>query len=109
MITVDGTACRNNGHLGNVYSDVFKLPKEWHICTRRSCSCGADMQLRKVKDVRYIPNTYLDIPDNLVDSMEEPVYSAPIHQDIHRSHPLTLTWDFGLAQFCLRRSGEIFL
>lgn len=90
-----GAACRNNGHLGNVYNRDFQLPQEWHVCTRRSCSCGADMQLRKVKDERYIPNTYLDIPDNLVDSLEDPVYSAPVHQDIHRNHPLTLTWDLG--------------
>ena len=90
-----GAACRNSGHLGNVYDQGFFLSGKWHLCTRSSCSCGADMQLRKVKDPRYIPQTYLDIPDDLVTDLKDPVYAAPVHQDVHRTHPLTLTWDIG--------------
>lgn len=90
-----GGACRNNGFLGNVYERVYRLNHSWHRCTRASCSCGADMQLRKVKDLKDIPLTYKDIPRNMVNDISEPTYAAPVHQDVHRKHPLTLTWDIG--------------
>jgi MoaA/NifB/PqqE/SkfB family radical SAM enzyme len=53
------------------------------------------MQIRKVNDMRFLERTYEDIPDRLVESMSDAVYVAPIHQDIHRKYPRTLTWDLG--------------
>ncbi len=90
-----GGACRNNGHLGNVYEKSFFLKNEWHKCTRVLCNCGADMQIRKAKDKKYIPLTFEEMPAKKVTHLEEPVYVAPIHQEMHKKHPLTLTWDLG--------------
>ncbi len=91
-----GGACRNSGFLGNVFEKAYYLNKSWHTCTRKMCSCGADMQVRKVKEDKYIQKTYKDMPTNrIVQSITKPVYMAPVHQEMHRRHPLTLTWDLG--------------
>lgn len=90
-----GAACRNNGHLGNVYDRSYFLPGTWHTCTRAACSCGADMQIRKVLDEKFISETYNDISDKIVSQVQNPVFSAPVHQEVHRKYPRTLTWDLG--------------
>lgn len=90
-----GGACRNNGYLGNVYDQVYYLPSEWHKCTRRACSCGADMQIRKVKDLAHKDLTYRKEPGPIVEKVDQPVFAAPIHQSIHDKYPTAITWDLG--------------
>jgi MoaA/NifB/PqqE/SkfB family radical SAM enzyme len=52
MINWDGevhrATCRVGGSLGNIYKDTFEAPKEWVTCTRRWCTCAADIPLTKV-------------------------------------------------------------
>jgi MoaA/NifB/PqqE/SkfB family radical SAM enzyme len=51
MINWDGevhrATCRVGGSLGNVYTSSIKLPEEWVICTRKWCTCAADIPLSK--------------------------------------------------------------
>jgi MoaA/NifB/PqqE/SkfB family radical SAM enzyme len=51
MINWDGevhrATCRVGGSLGNIYKDNFKVPTEWINCTRKFCTCAADVPLSK--------------------------------------------------------------
>ena len=51
MINWDGevhrATCRVGGSLGNIYHGTFKQPKEWTICTRKWCTCAADIGITK--------------------------------------------------------------
>lgn len=90
-----GGACRNSGHLGNVYEQSYHLKKEWHVCTTNMCHCGADMQVRKVKDLKDKAKTYQKPEGPFVSTMNDASIVAPVHQQMHKLHPLTLTWDLG--------------
>ncbi len=52
MINWDGdvhrATCRVGGSLGNIYQGTFEQPKEQVICTRKWCTCAADIPLTKV-------------------------------------------------------------
>lgn len=52
MINWDGevhrATCRVGGSLGNIYIGTFKQPKEWITCTRKFCTCAADIPLTKI-------------------------------------------------------------
>jgi MoaA/NifB/PqqE/SkfB family radical SAM enzyme len=54
MINWDGevhrATCRVGGSLGNIYNGSFEQPKEWVICTRKFCTCAADIPLSKLKN-----------------------------------------------------------
>tara|TARA_B110000503_G_scaffold5314_1_gene7121 strand:- start:1888 stop:2799 length:912 start_codon:yes stop_codon:yes gene_type:complete len=51
MINWDGevhrATCRVGGSLGNIYSGTFEVPTEPIICTRKWCTCAADIPLTK--------------------------------------------------------------
>lgn len=51
FIDMDGdvwtASCRVGGKLGNVFED-FNVPNNWIDCTRKVCSCGADLFIPKV-------------------------------------------------------------
>lgn len=51
MINWDGevhrATCRVGGSLGNIYKGTFEQPKEWITCTRKFCTCAADIPLTK--------------------------------------------------------------
>jgi MoaA/NifB/PqqE/SkfB family radical SAM enzyme len=53
MINWDGevhrATCRVGGSLGNIYEGSFEQPEDWIICTRKFCTCAADIPLSKVK------------------------------------------------------------
>jgi MoaA/NifB/PqqE/SkfB family radical SAM enzyme len=53
MINWDGevhrATCRVGGSLGNIYNGSFKQPDEWITCTRKWCTCAADIPLSKLK------------------------------------------------------------
>ena len=53
MINWDGevhrATCRVGGSLGNIYDGTFEQPQDAVICTRRWCTCAADIPLTKVK------------------------------------------------------------
>lgn len=53
MINWDGevhrATCRVGGSLGNIYNGTFTIPSEPIICTRKWCTCAADIPLTKVK------------------------------------------------------------
>jgi MoaA/NifB/PqqE/SkfB family radical SAM enzyme len=52
MINWDGevhrATCRVGGSLGNIYEGTFVAPEESIICTRKWCTCAADIPLTKV-------------------------------------------------------------
>jgi len=54
MINWDGevhrATCRVGGSLGNIYNGSFEVPKDPIICTRKWCTCAADIPLTKVKE-----------------------------------------------------------
>lgn len=51
MINWDGevhrATCRVGGSLGNIYKGTFKQPDNWITCTRKWCTCAADIPLSK--------------------------------------------------------------
>ena len=51
MINWDGevhrATCRVGGSLGNIYEGDFEPPEEWVTCTRKFCTCAADIPLSK--------------------------------------------------------------
>jgi MoaA/NifB/PqqE/SkfB family radical SAM enzyme len=53
MINWDGevhrATCRVGGSLGNIYNGSFDYPTQSIICTRKWCTCAADIPLTKVK------------------------------------------------------------
>ena len=53
MINWDGevhrATCRVGGSLGNIYKGTFELPIDSITCTRKWCTCAADIPLTKVK------------------------------------------------------------
>jgi len=53
MINWDGevhrATCRVGGSLGNIYNNTFKLPEEPVVCTRKWCTCAADINITKWK------------------------------------------------------------
>ena len=54
MINWDGdvhrATCRVGGSLGNIYQGDFEIPEQAIICTRKWCTCAADIPLTKVKE-----------------------------------------------------------
>jgi MoaA/NifB/PqqE/SkfB family radical SAM enzyme len=54
MINWDGevhrATCRVGGSLGNLYTGTFEQPKENVTCTRKWCTCAADIPLTKTKN-----------------------------------------------------------
>ena len=49
-----GASCEQGGKLGNVFTE-FKLAKEWPLCYKDICSCGADLFIPKVQNAKYVP------------------------------------------------------
>ena len=53
MINWDGevhrATCRVGGSLGNIYTGTFSLPNETVTCTRKYCTCAADVNITKWK------------------------------------------------------------
>jgi MoaA/NifB/PqqE/SkfB family radical SAM enzyme len=53
MINWDGevyrATCRVDGSLGNIYKDTFSAPSDPVLCSRKFCTCAADIPLTKVK------------------------------------------------------------
>lgn len=51
MINWDGevhrATCRVGGSLGNIYNGTFMQPFDWITCTRKFCTCAADIPLTK--------------------------------------------------------------
>jgi len=54
MINWDGevhrATCRVGGSLGNIYEGSFEPPEKWVTCTRKWCTCAADIPLTKVNE-----------------------------------------------------------
>lgn len=52
MINWDGevhrATCRVGGSLGNIYDNSFEVPAEPIVCTRKWCTCAADIPLTKI-------------------------------------------------------------
>lgn len=40
--------CRVGGSLGNIYNGSFEIPQETIVCTRKWCTCAADIPITKV-------------------------------------------------------------
>jgi len=47
---VHRATCRVGGSLGNIYNGTFEQPEEWVNCTRKWCTCAADIPLSKIKN-----------------------------------------------------------
>lgn len=58
FIDMDGfvwtASCRVGGRLGSVWDD-FNVPDDWINCTKNVCSCGADLFIPKVSEVKFMP------------------------------------------------------
>lgn len=54
MINWDGevhrATCRVGGSLGNIYDGSFEMPEDPIVCTRKWCTCAADIPLTKVSN-----------------------------------------------------------
>ena len=54
MINWDGdvhrATCRVGGSLGNIYKGTFEHPSQAIVCTRKWCTCAADIPLTKVNE-----------------------------------------------------------
>ena len=52
MINWDGevhrATCRVGGSLGNIYEGTFEQPEQSIVCTRKFCTCAADIPLTKI-------------------------------------------------------------
>lgn len=48
--------CREGGVIGNVYnlSEQLNSNKDWITCSMKVCTCGADMEIPKVKNKEYV-------------------------------------------------------
>lgn len=107
-ITPDGNmysaTCKVGGLLGNVFEGTFNIPKEWIVCTKDWCMCGADMQIRKAKDLELVVQTRQPlVPDSQAETnhnedtrIKEALESnlvGPAFHEIHLSYPKTITWD----------------
>jgi hypothetical protein len=46
---VFGASCRIGGKLGNIYENM-QTPDNWVLCTKKICSCGADLFIPKYKE-----------------------------------------------------------
>jgi MoaA/NifB/PqqE/SkfB family radical SAM enzyme len=44
---VHRATCRVGGSLGNIYEGSFEAPNNWITCTRKFCTCAADIPLTK--------------------------------------------------------------
>lgn len=55
-IDMDGhvwtASCRVGGLLGNVWEN-FSIPSDWIDCNKKTCSCGADLFIPKVKQINF--------------------------------------------------------
>ena len=47
---VHRATCRVGGSLGNIYQGDFEIPEQAITCTRKWCTCAADIPLTKVKE-----------------------------------------------------------
>jgi organic radical activating enzyme len=58
FIDMDGgvwtASCRVGGKLGSVWDD-FISPENWITCTKKACTCGADLFIPKTQKIEYIP------------------------------------------------------
>lgn len=90
-------ACNINGNQGNIYTDEIELPKEWVKCTKNSCMCGGDMQIRKAKDPQwkaYSEDAHLMRLKNK-NTIENPVWVGPYHYPVASEQFNTVSWDIG--------------
>ncbi len=90
-------ACNINGIQGNIYKDDIQLPKDWVRCTKKSCMCGGDMQIRKAKDKSW--QTYAEDAHKMrlkpTNNMREPTWVGPYHFPVAEEQFNTVSWDIG--------------
>ena len=49
-----GASCMMGGSFGNIFNN-FTLVKEWPLCSKNICSCGADLFIPKISDIAHMP------------------------------------------------------
>ena len=92
--SIYGSVCREGGYIGNVFEVNFYNRMKYVKCTRKYCTCGTDMALRKFKRLKNRYQAYHITPKEL-DKEPEGNYVAVqnYHQDI--LPPKQVLWDLG--------------
>lgn len=90
-----GASCRMGGQYGNIYED-FNVPSEWSTCSKRLCSCGADLFIPKYKesqDKDLLEKTFaLNPNEDLVLDKTDAIYAT---ERTHESSLKQVYWEIG--------------
>lgn len=98
-IDMDGdvwtASCRVGGQLGNVWSD-FSSPEQWITCTRRTCSCGADLFIPKASnsELRTLLRSSQGLPVQL-ELRDDQQTEFVAMERTHASNQLQVYWEIG--------------
>lgn len=91
-----GASCKVGGKLGNVFED-FTIPSEWLPCTRKVCSCGADLFVPKVKDDadRTLLRKSQALPTQMENKLDELQTEHVALERTHASEYKQVYWEIG--------------
>lgn len=98
-IDMDGgvwtASCRVGGNLGSVWDD-FNVPNDWINCTKKVCSCGADLFIPKTQDFEF--NSLLRKSQGLVTDGEkrnDDLTEFVALERTHASNQKQVYWELG--------------
>jgi organic radical activating enzyme len=97
-IDMDGgvwtASCRVGGKLGSVWDD-FSVPDNWINCTKKACTCGADLFIPKTKTIGFYP--LLRRSNNLpTEDKNKPELSEFVAMErTHASNQKQVYWEIG--------------
>ncbi|MCB0385295.1 MAG: radical SAM protein, partial [Bdellovibrionales bacterium] len=92
--SIYGSVCREGGFIGNVFEVNFYNRMKYVKCTRRYCTCGTDMALRKFKRLKNRYQAYHITPVE-VDEEPERDYVAVQNHYQNEIPPKQVLWDLG--------------
>lgn len=92
--SIYGAVCREGGYIGNVFEVNFYARMKYVKCSRRYCTCGTDMALRKFKRLKNRWEAYQLKPTDLeVEPARDYVAVRNFFQD--QIPPKQVLWDLG--------------
>jgi MoaA/NifB/PqqE/SkfB family radical SAM enzyme len=92
---VYGASCEQGGPLGNVFTE-FELPKEWPLCYKNICSCGADLFIPKVQALEYMPvlRKKKELP-TVMSKKVDSLFSVEAMERVYGTHYKQVHWEIG--------------
>ncbi len=90
--------CREGGIIGNIYTITHDLKsnKEWIVCSKNLCTCGADMEIPKVKQQEQVVEFFKDgIVEEFKLASQHDTVKADIVISTNDTNFKTLTWALG--------------